>query len=128
MIAVVDAGGEVTELLENNNRAHLFFENTAPFVVVIASVTSGSAPLSVQFDASGSLDPDGDSLSFAWVFGDGSSGAEGEQVTHVFSETGQFPVTVVVTDERGATASAGVVVTVSGGSGRECRVPGACLN
>ena len=47
--------------------------NTAPVARLTASPASGAAPLSVTFDASGSQDADGDTLSFTWDFGDGSA-------------------------------------------------------
>lgn len=54
-----------------------------------------------SFDGSGSSDPDSDSLSYAWSFGDGSSGS-GAQVSHAYSQGGDVPVTLTVTDPDGA--------------------------
>jgi len=45
----------------------------APTAALDASPSQGTAPLVVRLDARGSRDPDGDALSFAWDFGDGSS-------------------------------------------------------
>ncbi len=53
-----------------------------------------------EFDGSKSYDADGDSLSYSWDFGDGSTG-EGAQVTHVYSTTGNFVVTLTVNDNSG---------------------------
>ncbi len=58
----------------------------------------------VQFDASGSADPDGKIISYLWNFGDESS-AEGEKVSHAYQLPGTCKVTLTVTDDS-KTASA----------------------
>jgi PKD repeat protein len=45
--------------------------NQPPVARISANPTSGDAPLKVQFDATGSSDPEGGSLTYAWAFGDG---------------------------------------------------------
>ena len=52
------------------------------------------------FDGSKSFDADGDSLTYTWDFGDGQTG-EGAQVTHVYTTTGNFVVTLTVNDNSG---------------------------
>jgi PKD repeat protein len=44
-----------------------------PVASATATPASGPAPLTVQFDATSSWDPDSDPLSFSWVFGDGGT-------------------------------------------------------
>ncbi len=51
----------------------------------------------IQFDGSGSSDPDGDALSYAWEFGDGNT-ATGVMPTHTYAEAGNFEVRLVVND------------------------------
>ncbi len=51
----------------------------------------------VSFDAGSSMDSDGDSLSFAWTFGDGGS-ASGPVVTHVYTTSGVYTATLTVMD------------------------------
>ena len=71
--------------------------NEAPRAVFNAAPESGNAPLEVAFDASGSSDPDGDALSYAWTFGDGETG-DGVRVTHTYSAAGDYQVTLTVSD------------------------------
>ncbi|GAB3494403.1 ThuA domain-containing protein [Amycolatopsis cihanbeyliensis] len=87
--------------------------NRTPQVELSADTTSGPAPLEVTFDPSGTTDPDGGPLSYAWDFdGDGSTDS-GEQgpVSHTYAEAGQYTAKLTVTDETGLAGAASVVVT-----------------
>lgn len=53
--------------------------------------------VAVSFDGSGSYDPDGDPLTYAWDFGDGSTGT-GVNPTHVYAAGGTYAITLVVND------------------------------
>ena len=111
--AFVDADNEINEFSETNNQATVYFENTPPVAIATANVTSGNVPLTVNLNASSSYDIDGDALSFAWSFADGSPSATGATVSHTFEQTGLYPVTVSVTDARGAVSTATINVSVN---------------
>jgi PKD repeat protein len=51
----------------------------------------------VNFDGSGSSDPEGKALTYAWNFGDGSTGS-GISPSHTFAATGNYPISLTVTD------------------------------
>ncbi|MFZ4893545.1 PKD domain-containing protein [Plantibacter sp. Mn2098] len=72
----------------------------APNVLPTASFTATPMNLSVQFDASASVDSDGTIASYAWDFGDGATGT-GVNPVHVYATAGTFPVALTVTDNRG---------------------------
>ncbi len=58
--------------------------NQPPIAVMSANPLSGTAPLTVTFNGSGSTDPDGSVTSWLWSFGDGTS-ATGAVVTHTYT-------------------------------------------
>ena len=66
---------------------------------------SGTAGVAVQFDGSGSSDPDGTIASYAWEFGDGNTGT-GVNPSHTYAAEGSYTVTLTVLDDVGASASA----------------------
>ncbi len=59
----------------------------------------------IQFDSSGSRDPDGGSLSYEWSFGDGSISHEANP-KHTYSQEGIYTVTLTVTDDEGEKTTA----------------------
>ena len=85
--------------------------NRDPVAVATANPTTGSAPLDVNFDASGSSDPDSDLLTYNWNFGDGGTGV-GAFVQHRYQSTGTYDAVVTVTDGRGWSDTANVRIDV----------------
>ncbi|GAA3620710.1 cellulase family glycosylhydrolase [Flavivirga jejuensis] len=83
--------------------------NTPPLASITASVTSGNAPLSVQFDASGSSDIDGDTLTYNWDFGNGDTSLEMNPLI-TYTTAGSYTVTLTVND--GEVNSAPVTQTI----------------
>jgi PKD repeat protein len=69
----------------------------------------------VEFDGSGSSDPDGSIVSYGWDFGDGTSGT-GEKTTHAYASKGNYNVILTVTDDNNAVDSAQTMVSVEMGN------------
>ncbi|MGK9146001.1 PKD domain-containing protein [Plantibacter flavus] len=75
-----------------------------PNVPPTASFTATATDLHAQFDATASTDSDGTIASYAWDFGDGTTGT-GATTTHDYTTAGAHTVTLTVTDNKGATAT-----------------------
>ena len=71
--------------------------NAAPVAVAGGPYAGEAGTTLVQFDGSGSSDPEGGDLTFDWSFGDGSSGT-GMSPTHTYGNAGNFQVTLIVND------------------------------
>jgi PKD repeat protein len=95
--------------------------NSPPTAVATGSPTSGAAPLTVNFDGSGSSDPDaGDTISYSWdLNGDGTFGdSTAQKPSSTYTTAGTYNVKLKVTDNHGlSTTSSPVVITVSSGGG-----------
>jgi PKD repeat protein len=58
---------------------------------------SGATGQPISFDGSGSSDPDGDMLAYAWDFGDGGT-ATSAMASHTYAAAGSYLVSLTVTD------------------------------
>ncbi len=81
----------------------------------VAAFTAISTGLTSQLDSTGSTDSDGVIASYAWDFGDSSTGT-GPSPSHAYASAGTYQVSLTVTDNDGATATVvhGVTVTAPG--------------
>lgn len=70
----------------------------------VAAFSSSVDRLNVSFDGSASSDADGTVAAWRWDFGDGS-GASGIRVSHAYARTGTYPVTLTVSDDKGASGA-----------------------
>src|SRR5438309_785977 len=70
--------------------------NRAP-VANAGPPASGAEGSTVSFDGSHSSDPDGDALTYAWDFGDGSTGT-GPTPPHRYADNGVYAVRLTVSD------------------------------
>ena len=77
--------------------------NRAPHAHINGGVTGTQEGTKVFYDATGSNDPDGDSLTYQWQFSDGSADVKGFVVEHTFIDQGKYVITLIVTDSHGAT-------------------------
>jgi PKD repeat protein len=66
----------------------------------------------INFDASGSDDPDGEILAYNWDFDDGST-AQGKIVKHTYENIGDYSVTMTVTDDENASDTESKTISVS---------------
>ncbi len=78
--------------------------NAAPTASFTTTPATGSAPLTVQFNAAASSDPDGTIASYTWSFGDGNNGS-GVTTLHTYNSAGTYVAILTVADDDGATAS-----------------------
>ena len=83
-----------------------------PNATPTAAFTAGSTGLAASFDATTSTDADGTVAGYAWTFGDGAT-ATGRTATHTYAAAGTFDVTLVVTDDDGATSTVVQPLTVA---------------
>ena len=82
-----------------------------PVASASASVTTGLAPLTVDFTGSGT-DSDGSVVGYLWDFGDGSTSTL-QNPSHVFASVGSYTATLTVTDNTGLIGSASVLINAT---------------
>ncbi|OGH15341.1 MAG: hypothetical protein A2689_02050 [Candidatus Levybacteria bacterium RIFCSPHIGHO2_01_FULL_38_96] len=103
-------GGDGSEWVSNSFE---YIPNEAPTADAGAPQTVFEGD-SIQFDASGSSDPDGasDITSYSWEFGDGETGT-GINPTHVYKDNGTYTATLTVEDTYGEKDIDNVVISVN---------------
>jgi PKD repeat protein len=88
--------------------------NQPPVAVAKATPMSGDVGLTVNFDASGSSDPNGDPLIYAWdLDGDGAfDDSTAVKPSWTYNAAGNYRASLQVSDGRGATATDAVTIGV----------------
>ena len=71
--------------------------NQAPVAIASGAPTSGAQPLEVRFSSAGSRDPEGEPITYAWDFGDGTSSTTSNP-THTYTQAGRYVVRLTVSD------------------------------
>jgi len=83
----------------------------SPPVAMLAAVDAACAGTKINFDASGSKDPDNDTLKYTWDFGDGTVVEDGAKVSHLYKQGGSYMVKVTVDDRKGTPCSTAIATT-----------------
>jgi PKD repeat protein len=97
-------------------RIQYFSANQPPIAVASATPQGGATPLTVNFDASASHDPDGDPLTYSWdldgdgVFGDSTAASP----TYEYDDEGTFHPSVRVSDDNGGTTRSSLLTVTPG--------------
>lgn len=77
------------------------------------STSACNPPHSVDFSANASSNsPQGTALTYAWTFADGSTHATSDPPELSYDENGEYPLSVIVTDDTGCSASAASAVFI----------------
>jgi PKD repeat protein len=91
----------------------LMVNNDPPVARARANRTNILKGESINFSDNGSSDPNpGDTLTYAWDFGDGNT-ATGPTVSHTYTTEGNYQATLTVTDSSGASNSTSINITVT---------------
>ena len=87
--------------------------NQSPVAAASADISSGEAPLVVNFDSTASSDPDGSIVAYEWNFKDGSAISTEPNPVHTFNTPGLYDVALTVADDEGSqnTATLQIMVT-----------------
>ncbi len=107
----------VTSISPPEIRKLCFGGNRKPVINATPELAFGASPLTVDFDASESYDPEGGEISFLWEFGDGNS-STAQTVTHVFEASNpdaiqQFETVLTVTDDEGAATTITIPISIN---------------
>jgi glucose/arabinose dehydrogenase len=100
------------------HRITYFAGNQPPVAVATGSPTSGAVPLTVNFNGSGSSDPDGSIASYAWdLDGDGQyDDSTAQNPPRTYTTAGTYVVRLRVTDNLGAPDVSDPITITAGSS------------
>ena len=93
--------------------------NPPPVASFSVSNERPSAGALVDFDASGSYDPNGEVVAYSWDFGDGNTGS-GAKTNHSYTDVDYYVVTLTVTDDQGETGTARLAIITQQAAGDNC--------
>ena len=101
-----DVGG--TYGVSKIRRIRFVTSNQAPVAAAAATPTSGPAPLTVSFSSAGSLDPEGQPITYSWDFGDGATSTSANP-THAYA-AGHYSARLTVSDGVNTTLSTPIAI------------------
>ena len=82
-----------------------------PTAVASADKTAGLPPLTVQFSSAGSVDPEGQPLTYQWTFGDGTTSTQANP-QHTYQAAGAYQARLSVSDGVNSTLSTPLSISV----------------
>ena len=82
-----------------------------PTSVAAANPTTGLPPLTVSFSSAGSVDPEGQPLTYSWDFGDNTTSTAANPM-HTYAVAGQYTVRLTVSDGVNTTPSTPLTIRV----------------
>lgn len=87
--------------------------NVAPVAVIEPASIEGTAGEEIVFNGANSIDEDGQIVSYVWDFGDAGLEATGANASYTYQASGNYVVTLSVTDDQGETSSVQAQVAVA---------------
>jgi glucose/arabinose dehydrogenase len=87
-------------------------QNRPPTAAMTTTPATGPAPLTVQFSSAGSSDPDNDTLTYQWSFGDGTPDVAEPNPQHTYTADGAYTATLTVNDGHGGVTTTSRAVLV----------------
>jgi glucose/arabinose dehydrogenase/PKD repeat protein len=85
--------------------------NQAPVASASANPTAGPAPMAVDFSSAGSVDPEGQPLTYEWTFGDDGTSTAANPA-HTYTQAGQYTARLSVSDGVNTTLSIPLSISV----------------
>lgn len=83
-----------------------------PPTAAINGPYTGQEGTALSFSSAGTLDPDGDALTYLWDFGDGQTSSAANP-GHSYSDNGSYSVTLTVSDGKGGTDAKTTTATIT---------------
>src|SRR3989344_6281884 len=92
----------ITSETDTVTAAIIVRSDTAPFANFTVTPSTGVAPLLVRGNAASSADVSpGKIISYSWDWGDGTAPGNGVQTSHVYTNAGDYTITLIVADDGG---------------------------
>lgn len=109
LLVMVDPGNFTSDTY-NIDKVEIFGE-TQGNVKPTSAFTLTCNDLACSFDGTMSTDTDGNIINYSWQFGDNNS-ATGSNVEHSYLQSGDYTVTLTVTDDQGAMHTTSNIISV----------------